>query len=151
MFNEPITVVAKFTEPLVYGNVRAIIHQVNGVLIKPIDGLNVITTKQTGDVEFYGWASPVAPHVDGSGYIFICPIYKEYADDTLIVNGIGVNLQVGQVYLVDDQYEHSTKGNGHVVAMFKGAYKKEDLTPELIASVVDDFRKIAFDFEYVLK
>lgn len=149
MFNEPIVVLTQFEEPLVYSNVRKFIHKINGVLCEPINGLNVILTNQTKSLELYGWASPVAPHVDGSGYIFFCPIYKEFADDVLIVNGVEVPIHIGHVYMLDDTLEHSTKGRGHVVAMFRGAYRKEEVDANVINDVVNSFRQMAFDPKYI--
>lgn len=148
MIYDPIAAIHRFEEPLVYNNVRKFIHQINGVLINPIDGLNIVTTKQSKTVEFYGWSSPVKPHVDGSGIIFFCPIYKEYADEVLCVDGMYVPLDIGTVYMLDDSYEHATFGKGHVIAMFKGAYTKDELTPELFTEICKDFKIAAFDPQY---
>lgn len=139
-----LELVHRFDEPLNYKKVRYFIHKINSVLAEPIDGLNIVNTKQLRQLEYYGWGSPVKPHVDSSGIIFFCPIYKEYESDVLRAEDNELDMEIGGVYMLDDKVEHETRGEGHVISMFLGPYTEDEVTPELIAHVIETFREGGF-------
>lgn len=140
-----LELVHKFDEPLNYKKVRYPIHKINNVLVEPIDGLNIVNTQQLRQLEFYGWGSPVKPHVDGSGVIFFCPIYKEFPNEVVCAGDIELDVEIGGVYMLDDNVEHETRGEGHTISMFLGPYQSTEVTPELIAHVIETFREGGFN------
>lgn len=107
-------------------DLTAKIERMTQLLYKPIDGLNIITTQSNKKPELYGWQSPIAEHVDGTGYVFFMPIYSD-APETLCICNQVMPLEVGYLYLMDDTKPHYTTGKGNVVALFNGSYQAGDL------------------------
>lgn len=144
MNNGDLCLIHKFTEPLNYRKVRYFIHKINNVLAEPIDGLNIVSTHQSRQLEFYGWGSPVKPHVDGSGIIFFCPIYCEFPNEEIRAGDTRLPIEVGNIYMLNDNIEHETFGEGHTISMFLGPYNVNDISSELIEHVTNVFRNGGF-------
>lgn len=131
-----------FKQAYVKGHVNAI----KGVLSRPIEGLNIVVTGNNVDgVQFYGWGSPVEPHIDDTGYIFFMPIHMD-SEDWLIAGNEKIKLELGSVYALDDAIQHSTQGNGHVVAAFIGSVTADYIknNPGYLETVVKEFKKACF-------
>lgn len=101
---------------------------------------NLVGTGPGRQVQVYGWRSPISEHVDSTGYVFFCPILINGVD-AVYCNGTKVQLEVGQVYLLDDSQPHSTVGEGDVVALFVGSFQSSEITHGLIQSVSRQFNE----------
>lgn len=117
---------------------------IQAVLNKPIaeDKLNIVTTGPQKDAQIYGWKSPIREHTDDTGYFFFMPIHMD-AEDSLVINGQTMPLQLNNLYLVDDRISHSTVGQGNTVALFSGSYTEDELSEDLYAQVFNQFTAIA--------
>lgn len=115
-------------------------QQMQDVLNTPIDGLNIITTNQTRDVEMYGWQSPIKNHVDGVGYIFFMP-FMIAEHDTLKLGDMEVELKVGDVVCFNDCVPHETLGKGNVLALFRGPYHSHEINDGLKHDIVASFHQ----------
>lgn len=124
--------------------IKASIGVINNILNRPIQGLNIVTTSQSDNVQFYGWQSPIASHADGTGYIFFMPISMQN-EDTLIAGTQKVRLQLGAVYALNDAVAHSTVGKGNVVAAFLGSATAAQVNdPAYVADVVRRMKESSF-------
>jgi len=120
--------------------VGARVEMINNLLSRPIDGLNIVTTHQTDEVQFYGWESPIRPHEDGTGYIFFMPISMD-SEDWIFTGGHKIKLKLGGVYAMNDSLPHGTYGKGRVVAAFLGS------VPESTASNQDYLNDVVRRFK----
>ena len=100
------------------------------ILKRPISGLNILTTRSTQQLEFYGWQAPIDVHKDGSGIIFFMPYYMDH-EEHICTDSERIKLEVGGVYMLDDTVEHYTEGDGYTLAMFCGSFKPNENNPEL--------------------
>ena len=125
-------------------NVKQSVKVINNILNRPISGLNIVTTSQSDNIQFYGWKSPIAIHTDGTGYIIFMPISMEN-EDTLIAGAQKVRLQLGTVYALNDAVAHSTVGKGNVVAAFIGSATAAQVNdPAYVADVVRRMKESCF-------
>lgn len=115
------------------------IEAIQGVLNRPISGLNIVTTNQGDNVQFYGWQSPIATHADNTGYIFFMPLSMQN-EDTLIAGEQKVRLKRGVIYALNDAVPHSTVGKGNVIAAFVGSATSEQMKD--VTYVLDVVRRI---------
>ena len=132
--------------PRVHVQLSDAVQQRAGTILSLLDKplkqgtLNIVGTSTQRDVQIYGWRSPVNEHVDNTGYVFFCPILINGVD-AVYCNGTRAQLEVGQVYMLDDRQAHSTTGEGDVVALFIGSFQASEVTKELIQSVCRQFNE----------
>ncbi|OTG87884.1 hypothetical protein [Acinetobacter sp. ANC 3813] len=117
---------------------------VTAVLNKPIgvDMLNIVTTGPQRDAQIYGWKSPINEHTDETGYFFFMPIQME-KPDAICIGGQRTELQLNQLYLLDDRLPHSTDGEGNTIALFSGSYSEEELNDDLYQCIFAQFKEMA--------
>lgn len=121
------------------------INVVMNVLSRPIDGNNIVNTCPSGDMQIYGWGSPIPMHTDGTGYIFFMPLRIDGQSDHIISNGIKIKLEIGTVYGLDDAQNHATEGKGCVVAAFFGSYSKDEIHQKgFMANMLQKFKEACF-------
>lgn len=126
--------------------VRGHVNTIKGILSRPIEGHNIVTTgNDVEGVQFYGWGSPVSPHVDGTGFIFLMPIDMD-SEDWLIAGNERIKLELGSIYGLNDTVQHSTEGNGRVVAVFTGSVTEDRIKTDrlYLQSVIDSFKRACF-------
>lgn len=120
------------------------VGMINNILARPIDGLNIVTTHQSDEVQFYGWESPIRPHEDGTGYIFFMPLSMD-SEDWIFAGGQKIKLALGGVYAMNDALPHSTQGKGRVVAAFLGSVcEKTVKNQDYLNDVVRRFKESCF-------
>lgn len=120
--------------------IKSRVEIINGILSRPIDGLNIVTTHQADEVQFYGWESPIRTHEDGTGYIFFMPVAMD-AEDWIFAGGHKIKLRLGGVYALNDSLPHGTHGKGRVVASFLGS------VPESTAKNLDHLNDVVRRFK----
>lgn len=108
------------------------------ILKRPINGLNILTTRSTQQREFYGWQSPIDVHKDGSGIMFFMPYFMDH-EEYLCTESERVSLELGGVYMLNDTVEHYTEGDGYTLALFCGSFKLNENNPELHERIVELF------------
>ncbi|MHA3079562.1 hypothetical protein [Acinetobacter sp. ANC 5502] len=116
-------------------------QQIKSVLNRPIakQALNIVGTSHPyNGVQLYGWKSPIPLHKDKTGFILFMPIEITGAD-ALIYQEQQIELQVGNLYLLDDRKPHGTLGSGNVISLFMGSYQEAELTDELYKEVFNQF------------
>lgn len=124
------------------------VHCVTDVLDRPIaeHRLNILGTNHPCEsVQTYGWKSPIRSHTDDTGCIFFMPIYMESGTDTLVCGDTQIPLELGHLYLLDDNVMHSTIGAGNVVSLFYGAVDAEYLNEQLYKEVFEKFKSYLKD------
>lgn len=134
---KPIFKVAELGASFDESKTHAVTGMISDILSRPIEGLNIVTTHQTDDVQFYGWKSPIKRHTDGTGYIFFMPIFIE-SPDLVFAGAHSERMALGTVYALDDAIEHGTVGNGRIVAAFWGSATAEQAIDQ---SYLDDIAR----------
>lgn len=80
----------------------------------------VIGTRNTQQVELYGWAGSVPMHKDNHGYMYL--LVLSGGNGQLVVGGHQAPLVDGVLIRMDDRVEHGTIQQGMTVAMFLGTF-----------------------------
>lgn len=77
--------------------------------------------KERPRAQLYGWGRNVAPHRDGTGWIYLVPL--TLGRSVLHVGRLALELEAGVVYRMNDFARHWTFDDAPVVCLFAGVFE----------------------------
>lgn len=90
----------------------------------------VVGTDNTCKVELYGWGRNIDPHVDATGWVYLCAldpsiswVYARAPAETPAAPPIRITLEAGTVLRLDDRVEHWTKDPCARICLFMGSFE----------------------------
>lgn len=76
--------------------------------------------KERPRAQLYGWGRNVAPHRDGTGWIYLAPLLL--GRSMLFAGDLSLELEAGVVYRMNDFARHWTMDDAPVVCLFAGVF-----------------------------